>query len=73
MQNKNQTQGHSLSHIEMLKRKFGGSMSNVINYHNEIISRLANEEKLDDKISILKSKCKEIESCILMSNITIYC
>ena len=50
-----------LSHIEMLKRKFGGSMLNVIDYRNKISDTLLEEKKTNEKIPKLEIECKRIQ------------
>lgn len=49
-----------LSHIEMLKRKFGGSMLNVIDYRNKLVDTLIEEQKSNKRIPELEDKCKSI-------------
>lgn len=49
-----------LSHIEMLKRKFGGSMLNVIDYRNKLIDELNEEQKSNKRIPELENECKSI-------------
>ena len=49
-----------LSHIEMLKRKFGGSMLNVINYRNKLVDALIEERKSNKRIPELENECKSI-------------
>jgi len=49
-----------LSHIEMLKRKFGGSMLNVINYRNKLAEALNEEKKSNKRIPKLENECKNI-------------
>ncbi|MBC8311458.1 MAG: DNA repair protein RecN [Candidatus Marinimicrobia bacterium] len=51
-----------LSHIEMLKRKFGGSMLNVIDYRNKILEALIEEQKSNKRIPELEAECKKIET-----------
>ena len=49
-----------LSHIEMLKRKFGGSMLNVIDYRNKLVDTLIEEQKSNKRIPDLENKYKKI-------------
>ena len=49
-----------LSHIEMLKRKFGGSMLNVIDYRNKLVDTLIEEQKSNKRIPELEDECKSI-------------
>ena len=49
-----------LSHVEMLKRKFGGSMLNVIDYRNKLVDTLIEEQKSNKRIPELEDKCKSI-------------
>ena len=49
-----------LSHIEMLKRKYGGTVLNVINYKNELIEKLDEQKNVSSKIPKLKQKSRKL-------------
>jgi len=49
-----------LSHIEMLKRKFGGSMLNVIDYRDKLVNSLLEEQKSNKRIPELELECKKL-------------
>jgi DNA repair protein RecN (Recombination protein N) len=49
-----------LSHIEMLKRKFGGSMLNVIDYRDKLVNSLLKEQKSNKRIPELELECKKL-------------
>ncbi|MBT5077493.1 MAG: DNA repair protein RecN [Candidatus Marinimicrobia bacterium] len=49
-----------LSHIEMLKRKFGGSMLNVIDYRDKLVITLLEEQKSNKRIPELEMQCEKL-------------
>ena len=51
-----------LSHIEMLKRKFGGSILNVIDYRDKLVITLLEEQKSNKRIPELEIECVKILS-----------
>jgi len=51
-----------LSHIEMLKRKFGGSILNVIDYRDKLLITLLEEQKSNKRIPELEIECVKILS-----------
>jgi len=59
-ENRLQEVEEKLSHIEMLKRKFGGSMLNVIDYRNKLVDSLIEEQRSNKRIPELEIEYKEI-------------
>ena len=49
-----------LSHFEMLKRKFGGSILNVIDYRDKLVITLLEEQKSNKRIPELEQKCGKL-------------
>ena len=45
-----------LSVLEMLKRKYGGSLEAVIEYQNQILVKIQNDSSMDKKLSKLKNE-----------------
>ena len=50
-----------LSTLEMLKRKYGGSLEAVLDYQNEIIEKIQNDSQLDKRLSKLKNEKHSLE------------
>ena len=59
-ENRLQEVEEKLSHVEILKRKFGGSMLNVIDYRNKLVDALIEEQKSNKRIPELEIECKQI-------------
>ena len=48
-----------LTHIELLKKKYGGSMQQVIDYRDKIASDINDNDQFADKINVLSKKISE--------------
>lgn len=59
-QNEIQELNDSLTHLEMLKRKYGGSLEAVIEYQNEIIKTIQNNSTVNEDLKIANKNDAEL-------------